>query len=206
MHKDEVAALIEKERFIAILRTSSTEDAVEKGVTLSEEGVKLIEVTFTVPNATEVIKELKERCPDAVIGAGTVINLDMCVEALEAGAEYIISPNFDPEVSKFCAERDICYIPGVMTPTEIVNAYLAGNTILKLFPGDILGPAFIKAMKGPFPNVNFIVTGGVSPDNVLEWLKTGAFGVGMGGSLVSGSKEEVRERIRNVLKKIRELS
>ena len=204
--KEDLISVIEQEKFIAILRTSSTDEAIEKGTAVYEEGGKLLEVTFTVRNAEEAIKVLKSLCPNAYIGAGTVIDAKMCKRAIEAGAQFVISPNFDQEVSDLCGEREILYLPGVMTPTEIVKATRAGNSILKLFPGEILGPEFVKAMKGPFPDVKFVATGGVTLDNLEEWFKVGIFAVGIGGSLVRGTKEEVKERVRNILNKIKSVS
>ncbi|WP_448376947.1 bifunctional 4-hydroxy-2-oxoglutarate aldolase/2-dehydro-3-deoxy-phosphogluconate aldolase [Fervidobacterium sp.] len=206
MSKTELLSMIEREKFIAILRTSSTEEAIEKGAVVYEEGGKLIEVTFTVPNAEDAIEALKSLCPDAYIGAGTVINAKMCEKAIEAGAQFVVSPNFDPKVSKLCIEREILYIPGVMTPTEIVKAIQGGNYILKLFPGEVLGPVFVKAMKGPFPEVKFVATGGVTLDNLEDWFKEGVLAVGLGGSLVKGTREEVKERVKNVLNKIKAIS
>lgn len=206
MKKAEVISAIEQERFIAILRTNNTKEAIEKGSAVYEEGGKLIEVTFTVPNPEEAIIALKEICSNAYIGAGTVTNIEMCKKALEAGAEFIVSPNFDPQVAKLCAEKEILYIPGVMTPTEIVNAFESGHSILKLFPGEILGPMFVRAMRGPFPSVKFVVTGGVSLENLDEWFREGVLAVGMGGSLVSGSKDDVKERVRVILQRIKTLT
>lgn len=196
---------IKEKKVIAILRLKSVEEAVEKGKAVFEAGMQILEVTFTVPNASEVIRALKNQCPKALIGAGTVLNVSMCQEAIEAGAEFIVSPNYDEEVSEMCKMNGKLYIPGVMTPTEIVRAMNGGNKVLKLFPGEVLGPVFIKAMKGPFPNAEFVATGGVSLENIGQWFEAGALAVGMGGSLVNGSVEEVVQKAKQIINKVKEI-
>lgn len=196
---------IKEKKVIAILRLKSVEEAVEKGKAVFEAGMQILEVTFTVPNASEVIRALKNQCPKALIGAGTVLNAFMCQEAIEAGAEFIVSPNYDEEVSEMCKVNGKLYIPGVMTPTEIVRAMNGGNKVLKLFPGEVLGPVFIKAMKGPFPNVEFVATGGVSLENIAQWFEAGALAVGMGGSLMNGSVEEVVQKAKQTVNKVKEI-
>lgn len=196
---------IKEKKVIAILRLKSVEEAMEKGKAIFEAGMEILEVTFTVPNASEVIRKLKNECPKALIGAGTVLNVSMCREALDAGAEFIVSPNYDEEVSEMCRMNGKLYIPGVMTPTEIVRAMNGGNKTLKLFPGEVLGPVFVKAMKGPFPDVEFVATGGVSLENIEQWFQAGVIAVGMGGSLVNGPVEEVKRKVEKIVNKVKEM-
>jgi len=196
--------LFKKHRIVAVMRASSVEEAKEKALAVFEGGVRMIEITFTVPDADKVIREisfLKEK--GAVVGAGTVTSVEQCKKAIESGAEFIVSPHLDEEISRFCKEKGIFYMPGVMTPTELVRAMKLGHTILKLFPGEVLGPTFVKAMKGPFPNVKFVPTGGVNLDNVCEWFKAGVLAVGVGSALVKGTADEVREKARAFVEKIR---
>nr|8CUS_B Chain B, I432-1(NaCl) Chain B [synthetic construct]8CUT_B Chain B, I432-1(Imd) Chain B [synthetic construct] len=184
--------LFKKHKIVAVLRANSVEEAKEKALAVFRGGVHLIEITFTVPDADTVIKELsflKEK--GAIIGAGTVTSLEQCQKAVESGAEFIVSPHLDPEISKFCKINGVFYMPGVMTPTELVKAMKLGHTILKLFPGEVVGPQFVKAMKGPFPNVKFVPTGGVNDQNVCEWFKAGVLAVGVGSALVKGTPEQV---------------
>ncbi len=196
--------LFKKHKIVAVLRANSVEEAKEKALAVFEGGVHLIEITFTVPDADTVIKELsflKEK--GAIIGAGTVTSVEQCRKAVESGAEFIVSPHLDEEISQFCKEKGVFYMPGVMTPTELVKAMKLGHTILKLFPGEVVGPQFVKAMKGPFPNVKFVPTGGVNLDNVCEWFKAGVLAVGVGSALVKGTPDEVREKAKAFVEKIR---
>ncbi|MEJ5258494.1 MAG: bifunctional 4-hydroxy-2-oxoglutarate aldolase/2-dehydro-3-deoxy-phosphogluconate aldolase [Fervidobacterium sp.] len=193
---------IEKYRLVTIIRTKDVSDALSKANLLCNSGVKFVEVTFTVPNAHEIIRTLRKEFPDVYVGAGTVINVDMLEKAIDAGACFIVGPNFDERISEICQAKDILYVPGIMTPTEIVKAMSHGHELLKVFPGEVLGPEFVKAMKGPFPDAKFIVTGGVSLENLDEWFKVGATAVGMGSSLTTGTTEEVKARIETLLKKI----
>ncbi|HBF10493.1 MAG TPA: 2-dehydro-3-deoxyphosphogluconate aldolase [Thermotoga neapolitana] len=196
--------LFKKHQIVAVMRASSVEEAKEKALAVFEGGVRMIEITFTVPDADKVIREisfLKEK--GAVVGAGTVTSVEQCKKAIESGAEFIVSPHLDEEISRFCREKGVFYMPGVMTPTELVRAMKLGHTILKLFPGEVLGPTFVKAMKGPFPNVKFVPTGGVNLDNVCEWFKAGVLAVGVGSALVKGTPDEVKEKARAFVEKIR---
>ncbi|PLV57655.1 bifunctional 4-hydroxy-2-oxoglutarate aldolase/2-dehydro-3-deoxy-phosphogluconate aldolase [Thermotoga sp. SG1] len=196
--------LFKKHRIVAVMRASSVEEAKEKALAVFEGGVRMIEITFTVPDADKVIREisfLKEK--GAVVGAGTVTSIEQCKKAIENGAEFIVSPHLDEEISRFCKEKGVFYMPGVMTPTELVKAMKLGHTILKLFPGEVLGPTFVKSMKGPFPGVKFVPTGGVNLDNVCEWFKAGVLAVGVGSALVKGTPDEVREKARAFVEKIR---
>ncbi|AJG40743.1 2-dehydro-3-deoxyphosphogluconate aldolase [Thermotoga sp. RQ7] len=196
--------LFKKHQIVAVMRASSVEEAKEKALAVFEGGVRMIEITFTVPDADKVIREisfLKEK--GAVVGAGTVTSVEQCKKAIESGAEFIVSPHLDEEISRFCKEKGIFYMPGVMTPTELMRAMKLGHTILKLFPGEVLGPTFVKAMKGPFPNVKFVPTGGVNLDNVCEWFKAGVLAVGVGSALVKGTPDEVKEKARAFVEKIR---
>ncbi|MCD6551440.1 bifunctional 4-hydroxy-2-oxoglutarate aldolase/2-dehydro-3-deoxy-phosphogluconate aldolase [Thermotoga sp.] len=196
--------LLKKHRIIAVMRASSVEEAKEKALAVFEGEVRLIEITFTVPDADSAIREisfLKKK--GAVVGAGTVTSVEQCKRAIESGAEFIVSPHLDEEISRFCKEKGVFYMPGVMTPTEIVKAMKLGHRILKLFPGELLGTRFVRAMRGPFPEIKFVPTGGVNLDNVCEWFEAGVLAVGVGSALVKGTPNEVREKARKFIEKIR---
>ncbi|HCZ05811.1 MAG: 2-dehydro-3-deoxyphosphogluconate aldolase / (4S)-4-hydroxy-2-oxoglutarate aldolase [Thermotogota bacterium] len=194
--------LMKKEKIVAVLRGKSYEEAVEKVEALYRGGIKIIEITFTVPEADKVIESLSNKWEDVLIGAGTVLDVGMCRKAIGSGARFVVSPHVDEEISRECEEEGVPYFPGVMTPTEVVKALKMGRKMLKLFPGSALGPSYVKALKGPFPDVEFMPTGGVSLENVCEWLKAGCFAVGVGSQLVKGSPNEVEENARRFLEKI----
>jgi 2-dehydro-3-deoxyphosphogluconate aldolase/(4S)-4-hydroxy-2-oxoglutarate aldolase len=176
-----------------------------------EGGIQGIELTMTVPNAIEVIKMLSQTFKEednAVIGAGTVLDAVTARMAILAGATYSVSPGFDAETAKICNLYQIPYMPGCMTITEIKTALEAGVDIVKLFPGNIFGPDFIKAVKAPLPHVNIMPTGGVNLENIDQWIKNGCVAVGIGGNLVEPAKtgdfHRITELARQYVQKVKE--
>lgn len=172
--------------FFAVVRGKNAEDALEISRHAVLGGIRNIEVTYTTPNASNVISSLvKEYTSDdlVVIGAGTVMTTDIALEAIHAGAKFLVSPHFSPAIQEVALEHHVLYFPGCATATEIVSAIQAGCQVIKLFPGSVLGPGFIKDIHGPIPEVNLMPSGGVSIDNVAEWKKVGAFAVGVGSAL-----------------------
>jgi 2-dehydro-3-deoxyphosphogluconate aldolase/(4S)-4-hydroxy-2-oxoglutarate aldolase len=152
---------------------------------LGEGGVRVIEVTMTVPGAIELIGALAPTLPAAmVMGAGTVTDADTARRAIDAGARFIVGPVFRPEVVTACYERGVAAMPGCFTPTEILDAWEFGADIVKVFPATALGPGFIKDIRGPLPHVKLMPTGGVTLDNAGEWIAAGAVAVGLGTALV----------------------
>ncbi len=138
---------------------------------LCEGGLPCAEITFRTACASEAIKLGKELYPDMCIGAGTIINLKQCLEALEAGAEFIVSPGLSEEVAKYCVANNIPYFPGCVTPTEIMQAIALGITTVKFFPAGIYGGLkALKALAAPFPQIKFVPTGGVDMNNIDEFL------------------------------------
>ena len=162
-----------------------------------------MEVTFTVPKAEEVMMKIKEDVEGVIVGAGTVLDENTCRAALKSGAEFIVSPHIDEGISKVCEEEGVLYVPGIMTPTEVVRSMRMNRIILKVFPGSTLSPSHVKALKGPFPNVEFIPTGGVNLENICEWFEVGCIAVGIGTSLTKGSIDEVEEKAQKFIEKIR---
>lgn len=147
-------------------------------------GVKFIEITFSVPDAHEVIKKLAAD-RRVSIGAGTVLSISDAKKALKAGASYIVSPNFDERVVKFTKKEGAVSIPGACTPTEIYKAYRAGGDIIKLFPFvEIGGLGFLKTIRGPFPFIKYMLCGGASMDNISEYLAAGAAGILVGSAII----------------------
>lgn len=179
---------LQKEMIVAVIRGKDEQDAIEISNACIRGGIKSIEVTFTTPNALDVIKHLvlQHKSTDALIGAGTVLDAETARLAILSGATYIVSPHFDREISKLCNRYSIPYMPGCSSVTDIVEALTSGVDVVKAFPGGILGPAFIKNVKGPLPHAEIMPSGGVNLDNILEWIESGSFAVGVGSELTKG--------------------
>lgn len=188
-----------KENYIfAVIRGNSAEDAIEISRNAIKGGIYNMEITYTTPDASKAITELKEEFKDdkkVVIGAGTVMTLDLAKEAVNAGASFLVSPHFDEEIQKFALSSKVEYFPGCATVTEIVRAMNAGANIIKCFPGGVLGPNFIKDVHGPIPTVDLMPSGGVSIDNIATWKKNGACAVGVGSALTADVKEKGYESV-----------
>lgn len=195
---------------VAVVRAESFEQAIKIADACIEGGVGAIEITFTVPGAPDVIKDLAKtyHAGEIVIGAGTVLDPETARIAILAGAQYIVSPCLNVETVKLCDRYQIPCMPGAMTVKEAVECMEAGADVIKIFPGELFGPAIIKAIKGPLPQASMIPTGGVSLDNVGAWIKAGAVAVGVGGNLTAGAKKGDYESITTIAKqfveKIRE--
>jgi len=182
---DDVLRTMEQERLVAVIRTETADQAVGAGLAAHEGGVQLLEVAWTVPEAGRALSALRERLPEALLGAGTIITLEDAREAAAAGARFIVGPSVQEDVIAFCRQEGILVAPGALTPTEVVRAHLLGADIIKIFPaGQVGGPAYIKALRGPLPHLRFMPTGGVNPGNVAAYLAAGAFAVGAGGDLI----------------------
>ncbi len=187
MTKEKVIERIKEKGIVAVVRAENSEkafDIVEKCI---DGGIDAIELTFSVPFAHEVIEDLAKRYgDDIVLGAGTVLDSETARIAILSGAQYIVSPHFNPDVTKLCNRYRIANMAGILTITEAVTAMEAGVDVLKLFPGDLSGPRFIKDIKGPLPWVQIMPTGGVNAENVSEWIDAGAVAVGAGSCLTKG--------------------
>ncbi|MFP7171644.1 bifunctional 4-hydroxy-2-oxoglutarate aldolase/2-dehydro-3-deoxy-phosphogluconate aldolase [Terribacillus sp. 7520-G] len=188
MRKAEVLAKLTDQGIVAVVRADSAEEAIRISDACIEGGITGIEVTFTVKDADQVIKRLADlykENTDVVVGAGTVLDSTTARLAILAGASFIVSPTFDADTAKLCNLYQVPYLPGCMTIGEIKQAMEAGADIIKLFPGSVFGPDFIKAVKAPLPQANIMPTGGVDLENIGNWLKNGAAAVGVGGNLVA---------------------
>lgn len=186
---------------VAVVRGNSKEVGVEISKACVKGGVKALEVTYTNKFANDIIKELCERYEgqdDVVIGAGTVLDAETARAAMLAGAKYIVSPAFDLETAKICNRYKVPYLPGIMTINEIITAHEAGVDFVKLFPGSAFGQGYVKAIKGPLPYANIMVTGGVNIDNIDSWIKAGVDAVGIGGELNKLGEEGKFEEITAV--------
>ena len=182
---------------VAVVRASSADDAIKISEACIAGGINAIEVTFTVDYAHDVIKGLKQKFNkgELVIGAGTVLDSETARVAILNGADFIVSPGFDLESAKLCNRYQVPYLPGCVTITEIVRAMEAGCDVVKLFPGSLAGPSYVKAVKGPLPHANIMPTGGVSLANVAEWIKAGVVAVGVGGELTAPAKKGEYDKV-----------
>jgi len=190
MLKAEVIKKITDCGVVAVVRAGNAEEAIKIADACAAAGIAALEITFTVPGAAEVIKELSKvyNKGEIIVGAGSVLDPETARIAILAGAQYIVSPYFDPETVKLCNRYQIACMPGAMTIKEVVGAMEAGADIVKVFPGEAFGPGIIKAIKGPIPQAVLMPTGGVGLDNVDQWIKNGAVAVGVGGALTGGAK------------------
>lgn len=205
MRKYEVLKRIEEVGVVAVVRAENSEVAKRIALACMDGGVDSIEITFTVPGANKVIENLTEEFGDKLlVGAGTVLDSETARIAILAGAKYIVSPGFDLDTAKLCNRYQIPYMPGCMTITEMITAMEAGADIIKVFPGSAFGPDFIKAIKGPLPQAVLMPTGGVSLDNVDQWIKNGCIAVGVGGNLTKGSSEDMTKAAKEFVEKVKE--
>lgn len=180
--------LLQKEKVVAVLRANDHVEAMKYVDAIYAGGMKAIELTYSIPNVCEFIKQVIKKYPDALVGVGSVLNIRQAQEALEAGATYIVSPGYVEAVQIYCNQVGAIYMPGAMTVSEIINSMEHGNEIAKVFPGDSLGTSFIKAVKAPIPHAKLMVTGGVDVNNVKDWFEAGVTLVGVGSSLLAPGK------------------
>ncbi len=197
MDKNEVLKKICDCGVVAVVRADSPEQAVKIADSCVEAGISAIEITFTVNGALDVIKELTKSKKDnkILIGAGTILDPETARAAILAGAQFIVSPCLNKEVVKVCNRYQIACMPGAMTVKEAVECMEAGADIVKVFPGELFGPAIIKAFRGPLPQIKLMPTGGVNLENTAEWIKAGSVAVGVGGNLTAGAKKGDYESI-----------
>ena len=160
---------------VAVVRAETPQKAIAIAEATMEGGIPLIEIAFTVPGAHKVIAALREKllASELTIGAGTVMDSETARIAILEGAEYIVGPGFNLETAKLCNRYKIPYMPGCITITEMIGALEAGVDVIKLFPGSAVGPDYVKAIKGPLPQAEFMPTGGVNLDNVAQWIRNG---------------------------------
>ena len=170
---------------VAIIRASSSEQIVNVARALYEGGVDVLEVTFTVPNVLEIISAVKKELgKNVLLGAGTVLDTETARSAILAGAEFVVSPTVNTGVIQLCKRYDKLCLPGAFTPTEILTAWEAGADIVKVFPADVGGPNYLKAVHGPLPQIRLLPTGGVDLTTIDAFFKAGACAVGLGSALV----------------------
>ena len=193
MKKEQVLARLKEDCLVAVVRAKNLEQGEKVIDAIIEGGINFIEICMTVDEGSPIdlianmVAKYKEN-EKIVIGAGTVLDPETARMAIMAGANYVVSPGLNVETIKMCNRYRVPMLPGVMTPTEAITALEAGCDIIKVFPGNIVGPAAISSFKGPLPQGEFMPSGGVDVDNVDKWLKAGAYAVGTGSSLTKGAK------------------
>jgi 2-dehydro-3-deoxyphosphogluconate aldolase/(4S)-4-hydroxy-2-oxoglutarate aldolase len=206
-----VGRAIERAGVVAVVRLN--DGAVGRRVceALAEGGVTAIEITMTVPDAVSLIRDLSlSTGPDVVIGAGTVLDAYTAEQVVDAGAQFVVSPVFKPEIIERCHALDVPAMPGCFTPTEILTAWESGADIVKVFPATALGPGFFQDVRGPLPAVRLMPTGGVTRENAGDWIRAGAVAIGVGTALVDprlvadGQFDALADRARQFVAAVRD--
>ncbi len=183
--RDELKAELRRTGVVAVIRMTETADLVAVARALAEGGVRFVEITMTVPDAIEVIRDAVTVLGDEVlIGAGTVIDGPTAERALDAGAAFVVGPCVVPEVIATCRRRDMSVVPGALTPTEILQAWNAGADVVKVFPGRVATPGYFEDLRGPLPHIPLMPTGNVDLGTTPEYIRAGAIAVGVGKALV----------------------
>jgi 2-dehydro-3-deoxyphosphogluconate aldolase/(4S)-4-hydroxy-2-oxoglutarate aldolase len=207
--KIDVLEKIAASGLVAVIRAENPEQAARIAEACALGGVAALEITFTVPGASGVIEHLAKKISGQIlVGAGTVLDPETARIAILAGAQFVVSPALNPETARLCNRYQVPYMPGAGTIREVIEAMECGADIVKVFPGEILGPAFVKAVKGPLPQAQLMPTGGVSIENVSDWIKAGSVAVGVGGNLTAGARTgdfvSITQLARQFVEKIKE--
>jgi 2-dehydro-3-deoxyphosphogluconate aldolase/(4S)-4-hydroxy-2-oxoglutarate aldolase len=185
MNREEVRAKIKSIGLIPAVRVSTPEDAWLAAEAVSRGGIPIVELTMTVPKAAELIAHLLNKHPKMVVGAGTVLDVETARACLGAGARFITSPGLDLPTLEFVVKQGVVVLPGALTPSDVMAAVKAGADFVKIFPcSQVGGPAYIRALRAPFPNVPFIAAGGVNQQNVGDYIQAGVAAVGIGANLI----------------------
>jgi 2-dehydro-3-deoxyphosphogluconate aldolase/(4S)-4-hydroxy-2-oxoglutarate aldolase len=197
---------------VAVVRSPDSRQLVEATRALADGGVTVVEITMTVPNALEVVREVRQALGDRILlGAGTILDPETARAALLAGAEYLVAPTVNLDVIRLCQRYDKLVMPGAFTPTEILSAWEAGADVVKVFPADVVGPAFFNALRGPLPQVRLMPTGGVDLKTAADFLRAGACCLGVGGQLVEpkavaeGNFDRIRDLARQYVAVVKEV-
>lgn len=205
-----VVAEVERAGIVAIIRMKDADKVRAVFDAIAEGGVRVIEVTMSVPGAVELIGQLAARLPPGcVLGAGTVLDGETARKVIGAGATFVVSPVFRREVITACHAQEAAVMPGCFSPTEILDAWEAGADIVKVFPATALGPGFLKDVRGPLPQVKLMPTGGVTLDNAGDWIRAGAVAVGVGtalldsGAIASGNFALLRANAERIVASVR---
>ena len=213
--KSEIENLVRENRIIAIVRGFPPEACLKLAEAYLKGGIKLVEVTFAQnrpeswKDTAAAIRAIRERfAGDVRVGAGTVLSEEQLSMCEDAGGEYMITPNVNPALIKECVRRGLVAMPGALTPSEVVDAWDAGASFVKVFPAGSLGPGYVKALRAPLSHIPLLAVGGIGPDNVAEFMKVGCVGAGVGGNLTNKEWISAGEwaNIENVARKLVENS
>jgi 2-dehydro-3-deoxyphosphogluconate aldolase/(4S)-4-hydroxy-2-oxoglutarate aldolase len=206
MDKARVLAELKAIGLVPVLRAESVDQALALAEAIAAGGVTVLEITMTVPGAMQVMRKLAETRPDILIGAGTVLDAETARMCILEGAQFVVSPALNIKTIEMCHRYSVAVLPGALTPTEIVNAWQVGADVVKVFPASAMGGApYLKSIKAPLPQVELIPTGGVSLATAEDFLKAGAFALGVGADLVDpkamaeGRPEAITESARKYL-------
>lgn len=209
MNKQQILDEILKRKSIAVLRIKEADKLKNVIEAIADGGVTVSEITMSVPNAIQLIEKMSaELDKNIVLGVGTVLNAQVCEDAIKAGAKYVVSPVFKKEIIDMAHKYDIPVMPGCFSPTEILTAYESGADVIKVFPADSLGMPFFKAVLAPLPHIPMMPSGGVTLTNAGEWLKAGACAVGIGSALLdkeaiqTGNFSKLTENAKIITKSI----
>lgn len=202
MKRDEVRELIKRIGILPSVRVTSRDLASFAAETLYSSGIPIVEITMTTPGALEVIDDLASRHTDLAIGAGTVLDEEMARRCIDAGARFLTSPGFIPEVVAYAKRMEVATLPGALTPTEVIAAWKAGSDFVKIFPtGHVGGVQYVRALKIPLPQIQLIASGGVNQLTATDFIIAGATAIGVGGELLPREALHFRQEDR-----IRELA
>jgi len=209
VHRGDIIVQLMKAGILGIIRVDQAENLVRIAQALQEGGLNCIEITMTTPGALRAIEEAAGKVDGVIMGAGTVLDAPTARQAILAGAEFLVTPTVEVDVIETARRYGIVVIPGAMTPTEILTAWEAGADMVKVFPASILGPKYLKAVRGPLPQIPLVPTGGVTADNAGEFIHAGAAMVCAGGWLVDkkavaeGRYEVLTEQARKLVEAVK---
>jgi len=211
MEKSKVLERIKSIGIIPVVRASSGDEALAAVAAIKAGGLSVLEITMTVPGAVGIIEQIAKRYGDEVlVGAGTVLNAETAKDCLAAGAQFVVSPALNLETIAFCREAGCAIMPGALTPTEVVTAWLAGADMVKVFPcGAMGGASYIKSLKAPLPQIELVPTGGVSLTTAASFIQAGSAAIGVGADLVdikairAGQSERITETTRAYIEAVR---
>lgn len=193
MTKTEVLAKIKSEKVIALIRADGPDSLLDCARALSAGGLNCLELTMTTPGALALCAQVSQELPQILLGLGTVLDADTARQGIAAGAKFIVTPAVRPTVIAACRELGVPVLGGALTPTEVYTSWELGVDVVKIFPAEFFGPAYIRSIKAPFPKIEVMPTGGVTPETVAEFLKNGAFATAAGSALVSPAALKARD-------------
>jgi 2-dehydro-3-deoxyphosphogluconate aldolase / (4S)-4-hydroxy-2-oxoglutarate aldolase len=197
MKKSEVSAQIEKAGILPSVRVTSAELARFAAETVYAAGIPVIEITMTVPGALDVVNDMAKRYADLAIGAGTVLDEELAKRSIDAGARFLTSPGFVPDMVAYAKKADVVVLPGALTPTEVIAAWKAGSDFVKIFPlAPMGGVQYVRALKVPLPQIPLIATGGVNQSTAFEFILAGVSAIGVGTELLPKEALKLRQEHR----------